>query len=293
MKKRELLKLLGDFPGKAALEPVVLAEEDKGSYIQRKVEYASEAGERISAYLLLPKHGGKLPAIFAHHQHAGNFELGKSEVVGLAGDPDQCYAKELAERGYVVIAPDAIGFEERNDTGNTGGTAYREFTARLVQGSSLNAKAVHDITAAVDYLCTLPEVDADRIGFIGHSYGGQMALWYPAFDNRIRATVSNCRCISYAESMEKDIGIQLEFAIPGIAGWGDIGDLVGLFDNCSTLISATTQDKYSFGAQALADYIRASYPTQEVELKIYEGGHVFTPEMREYAYAWLDSRLKT
>ena len=292
MMKHELLKLIGDFPGKAALDPVILAEEDKGSYIQRKVEYSSEAGERIPAYLLLPKLAGRLPAVFAHHQHAGNFELGKSEVVGLARDPDQGYARELAERGYVVIAPDAIGFEERNDTGNTGGTAYREFTARLVRGSSLNAKAVHDISAALDYLCTLPEVDTDRIGFIGHSYGGQMALWYPAFDKRIRATVSNCRCISYAESMEKDIGIQLEFAIPGIASWGDIGDVVGLFDKCSTLISATTQDKYSLGAQALADSIRASYPSQDVDLRIYDGGHMFSPEMRESAYAWLDARLR-
>ena len=37
-----------------------------------------------------------------------------SEVVGLKGDADQAYASELAERGYVVIAPDALAFEERN-----------------------------------------------------------------------------------------------------------------------------------------------------------------------------------
>lgn len=52
--------------------------------------------------------------MFRHHQHAGNFGLGKSEVVGLAGDPDQGYARELAEAGFLTFAPDAIGFEERN-----------------------------------------------------------------------------------------------------------------------------------------------------------------------------------
>ncbi|HUG84834.1 MAG TPA: DUF3626 domain-containing protein [Euzebya sp.] len=41
-------------------------------------------------------------------------QLGKSEVVGLAGDADQAYARELAEQGFLTITPDAIGFEERN-----------------------------------------------------------------------------------------------------------------------------------------------------------------------------------
>lgn len=285
--------MLGEFPQKSPLNPEVLSEEDKGLYIQKKVAYSSEKNERIPAYVLIPKIQGKLPAIFAHHQHGGNFEIGKSEVVGLAGDPHQAYGKELAERGYVVIVPDAIAFEERNDTGDTGNSEYREFITRLVQGKSLNAKNVHDISAGIDYLCTLPEVDANRIGFIGHSYGGAMALWYPAFDTRIKAAVSNCRCISYADSLRKGVGIQMEFAIPDITGWGDVGDVIGLFENCSTLISATTGDKYSIGAQELYDYIRSTYPSQDVDLKMYEGKHIFTTEMRENAYTWLDQKLKS
>ena len=49
----------------------------------------------------------RVPVIFCHHQHAGQFGLGKSEVVGLRGDPDQAYAAELAGRGYLTISPDA------------------------------------------------------------------------------------------------------------------------------------------------------------------------------------------
>jgi hypothetical protein len=70
-----------------------------------------EEEERVKSVFLLPKNAnGTALAIFAHHQHAGQFHLGKSEVVGLAGNPDQAYAAELAERGYVVIAPDAVTF---------------------------------------------------------------------------------------------------------------------------------------------------------------------------------------
>jgi hypothetical protein len=39
------------------------------------------------------------PVIFCHHQHASEFDIGKSEVVGLRGDPDQAHAAELARRG--------------------------------------------------------------------------------------------------------------------------------------------------------------------------------------------------
>jgi dienelactone hydrolase len=291
MGKGGLLKLIGDFPAKCPLEPVVLLEEERGSFFQRKIEYASEVGERIRAYVLIPKTDYPRPAIFAHHQHGGDFELGKSEVVGLAGDPDQAYGKELAQRGYVVIAPDALGFEERCGSGESGDTQYREFTSRLVQGKTLNAKALHDISAAIDYLCSLPEVDPEHIGFIGHSYGGQMALWYPAFDHRIKATVSSCRCITYAESLENNIGIQMEFVIPAITQWGDLGDVIGLFQDCAAYISATNRDKYSRGAQALYRYVRSRYPATDMQLREYEGDHVFSPEMRQNAYDWLDSRL--
>src|ERR1700721_2312877 len=96
----EILKLLGTFPEKVELEPQVIEEVDFGSFTRQKVSYLVEANERVNAYVCIPKElSAKVPAIFCHHQHNREFEIGKSEVVGLAGNPDQAYAKELAERG--------------------------------------------------------------------------------------------------------------------------------------------------------------------------------------------------
>jgi dienelactone hydrolase len=293
MKHLQIRQLLGPFPDRCSLEPVVLEKIDCGSYIRETVEYAVEAGERIKAFLLVPKHISlPAPAIFAHHQHANQFHLGKSEVAGINGDADQAYAHELAERGYVVIAPDALAFEERNWSNPTGNAEYYEMASRLVQGKTFLAKCLHDVSAALDYLVGRPEVDPLRIGFIGHSYGGKMAIWAPAIDGRIAASVSNCGCISYKESLTRDTGVQMEFCLPGILSSGDIEDVVKLIAPRALLLQATTDDKWSRGAQATFDSAKSSFPEGKLALRYWKGGHIFTPEMRQTAYLFLDDHLK-
>lgn len=286
----EIRKLIGDFPQKTALSPEILEEIDCGKYLRQKVAYNVEEGDRVTAYVCIPKNlSGTTAAIFCHHQHNGEFDLGKSEVVGLAGNPDQAYAAELAERGFVTLAPDAIAFEER-DWSREGKAEYFELATRLVQGKTLMAKVLHDVKAGLDYLQTRPEVDNNRIGFIGHSYGGRMALWAPAFDNRIRASVSNCGCVDYRHSLTYDTGIQMEFCIPGFMQLHDLEDIIAEFKNCPLLILAGEDDKWSRGYDELLAKIHAK-GNSNVELQAYAGGHQFTPEMKEQAYAFLESKL--
>lgn len=63
------------------------------------------------------------------------------------------------------------------------------------------------------------------------------------------------------------------------------------FEDCPLLISATTEDKWSRGYDELYRAIKAK-GQENVELKVYPGQHVFSPEMREYAYKFLGERLK-
>jgi hypothetical protein len=148
-----LAELIGPSPPRCPLNPTVLSAVDCGVYVRQTVEYAVEEAERIKSLLLLPKNtGGTAPAVIAHHQHAGQFDLGKSEVVGLAGDADQAYGAELAERGYVVIAPDALAFEERNWSAIAGQAEYYELasrlpatTARPSTGANPNRSALHSV----------------------------------------------------------------------------------------------------------------------------------------------------
>ena len=292
MDKQTLQAALGESPKKVPLRTTVLESIDCGSYLREKVEYSSELNERVRAYFCLPKvRKPKTPAIFCHHQHDWNFALGKSEVVGLLGDPNQKYAAELAERGYITFAPDAIGFEERNWSGGNAETICFELTTRLVAGRNLTAKILHDASVGIDYLESRDEVDPSRLGFIGHSYGGRMAIWLPAIDTRIRASVSNCGCISFRDSLRRDAGIQMEFCIPGIAKAFDIEDVVALVAPTPLLISACEDDIWSLGASRLFHAVAPAFPDNTLQLKLWRGGHSFSQPMREAAYQFLDDFL--
>ena len=248
MNLANLNELLGPTLPACPLEPVLLNELDCGNYVRRTIEYAVEKDERIKAFLLVPKNiTDRAPAIFAHHQHNGEFELGKSEIVGLIGDPNQAYGIELAERGYVVIAPDAIAFEERNWSKSPGYAEYHELAIRLVRGETLLRKILHDVSVAINYLFTLSEIDPNRIGFVGHSYGGRTAIWAPAVDPRIKASVSNCGCVNYKDSVSQDVGIQVEYCLPGLLKLGDVEDVVCLVAPRALLLQAAREGQMGEG----------------------------------------------
>lgn len=286
-----LSALLDAQPAKIELAAERLERIDCGRYVREKVRYSVGPQERVNAYVCIPKHLEQpAPAVFCHHQHDSRFDLGKSEVVGLAGDPDQAYAHELAEQGFVTIAPDAIGFEERNwSPDGASNVSWFELSTRLVQGHTLLASCLHDISVALDYLTSRDEVDPNRVGFLGHSYGGRMALWAPAYDQRITASVSHCGCIPFRYSYTHDTGVQAEFVVPGFAASHDLEDVIARFGQTALLISAGSTDKWSRGAEEIFAAVRRSLGDR-VELALYDSGHVFTAEMRKRAYAFLRDR---
>jgi dienelactone hydrolase len=290
--RARLAASMGPLPAPAPLDAVTLERVACDGYTRELIEYAVEAGDRIKAYFLVPeRREGRVPLIFAHHQHNAEFHIGKSEVVGLAGNPDQAYAAELAQRGYAVIAPDAIAFEERNWSSPSGYAEYFELVSRLVQGHTLLAKILSDVSRGLDYAVSRPEVDPDRIGFIGHSYGGRMALWAPAWDQRFKASVSNCGCVNYKNSLRRESGVQAEFCVPDIMKYGDIEDIVRLIAPRALLIQATDDDVWSDNAQLIYDHARDAFPDGQIALRVWPGAHQFTPEMRAVAYDFLNDRL--
>jgi len=301
--RRQLMRLLGTVPdGPPPLAPEPVERVDLGDVIREKVTYAVEPGERVPAFLFLPKTGaGPRPAVLCHHQHGGEFEVGKDGPAGLGSTPDQHYAIELARRGYVTLAPDALCFNERRDpAGKLEGAEYERYEAlhRLTEGKTLQGKFVWDARRAIDYLVSRREVDQSRIGMIGHSLGGQETLFTTAADLRIKAAVSSCGFASLAVLKRDRILHNFALFVPGLAEAGDYGAVLALVAPRPFLVAARTADPIfpRDGIEATVAAARQAYAAQGAADRLgtfYEdGAHQFSPAMREAAYAWLDRWLK-
>ncbi len=131
-----------------------------------KVTFHNRYGITLAADLYRPLNAsGKLPAIAV----CGPFGAVKEQCSGL-------YAQTLAERGFLTIAFDP------SFTGESGGTP------RYVASPDINTE---DFCAAVDYLSIREDVDPDKIGILGISGWGGMAINAAAIDTRIKATVAS------------------------------------------------------------------------------------------------------
>ena len=293
MRREAFLALLGELPEACPPEVERLETIDCGAYFREKLAYNVAPGERIHAYLLLPKGmRAAAPAVFCHHQHNREYLIGKGEVVGLLGNEEQAYARELALRGYVTLAPDAPCFEERADRRDPAWFHHHLMKNLLIEGRTLLGKLLHEISVGISVLQARPEVDRERIGFIGHSYGGRTALFAPAFDRRLRVAVSSCGCTSFRRMLAHDTGIQPDFCVPGFLRHGDIEDVVRLAEPASLLILAATHDRWSLGAREMYEAARSAFREGELACLTFEATHRFTPEMKGAAYAFLDRHLE-
>jgi dienelactone hydrolase len=308
--RQALLTRLGRFPQHVELTPVFGTEIDEGIHMRRLVRYKVEMDEYVPAWLLTPKGvapEGGWPAILAIHQHGGQYDLGKSELVGLIGDAQYAYGRDLCQRGYVVLCPDMLCFEERRPSAeiqreNDGldGFGYErfEFTKRLINGSCLQTKYLHDLSCALDLLISLPNVDGARLGVIGHSLGGQETLWLTWYDPRVTAVVSSCG-FSLMRAIVRD-GINHNFAayVPDMLAVGDTDTLLVDLAPRPFLLTAGEDDTIFpiDGVHTLVERARQVYGQQNVverfQAVIFSGGHSFPDDVKMQAYEFLDRWLK-
>lgn len=308
--RQAIITRLGHFPARVPLDMVIGTVSNEGEYTRSPVTYMVEAGERISAWLLIPRGEvppGGWPALLAIHQHAGQYDLGKSELAGLVGDPMYAYGRELCRRGYVVLCPDFLCFEERrpapqdrqaNPVLDGAGYERFEFTRRLLAGSCLQTKYLHDLTCAVDLLASLPQVNPQRLGAIGHSLGGQETLWLTWYDARIAAAVSSCGFGLLSTIVRDHISHNFAAYIPALLEICDMDALVtSLAPRAFLLTAGTTDHLFPIdGVRDLAEKARQHYARQGVPERfqsiIFPAGHAFPTEVKEAAYAFLDRWLK-
>lgn len=284
----------GPWPDPPALEAEALETLDQGDHFAECISYQVEPGERVEAWLLIPKAGSQnvghqTPAVAVWHQHNNEYHLGKSECAGFAGNPMQHTGPLLAREGYIVLCPDALCFEDRRHD-NLEGASYERYMAMhyLTAGKSLAWKNILDCRRAVDYLCSRPEVDTSRIGCYGHSLGSTFTWLTGPWDERLKCMVGNCCMPSQAAMDGTAINHSFSNYIPGLGQIGDIPEYVSLI--------APRRLHLNFGAADPLnpiDYIEEELPRIAAAYKSAGAGEAFSWYIDREAGHELSEGMKT
>ena len=296
----EVLATLGDFPPQVAPAPILLAEWDDDGLCRQK--WLINVAPFIAATLLVnyPKiaqGGDNAPAILCCHGHG---PFGKDVVMGDDSDVERIaairhhnydYGRKMAADGFITYAIDFIGFGERNDSNkpnhrgsNIGGRDWCNMYylhATMLGMTSLSINVAH-AKAATDFICTLPGVDPQRLGVMGLSGGGTMALWMTLCDRRFRATEIICYSDLWAHFGIRDLNYCGMQVAPGLYKLVDVPELQGLIAPGPLLVDIGAQDP-CFKVDSAMECFRQVQRIYEVagaadslELDLHKGGHAWS-----------------
>jgi dienelactone hydrolase len=288
--------VMGPLPSplrRVPLEVKIVEEKRIGTLFRRKITFQSDPEDRVPAYVFLPIDvpAKKLPAVLCLHQTT---QVGKNEPAGVAGDPDLKYALDLAQRGYVTIVPDYPSLGEHKF----------DFKVKTAYASG-SMKAIWDNIRAIDVLETIPEVDTDRIGVIGHSLGGHNGMFTAVFEPRIKAIVSSCGFTTFRkDDMPSWTGprymprITSQFGNDAKKVPFDFQEIVSAFAPHPFLACAAEKD-HDFDVSGVRDVMKAAEPIYRLHgaadnlAAFYPPGpHAFPAAARQRAYEFLDGHLK-
>jgi len=303
--RQKLLECLGGpWPQPCDLKPMLRETMRKDGYRIESLTYEVEPDDRIPAMLLVPdgvdaEHPA--PAVAIWHQHNGQYHLGKGEPAGLAGNPMHHTGAALAKEGYVVLCPDALCFEERQDKKLKGGNFERfEFLRYVVAGKCMAWKNILDMRRAVDVLCSRPEVVKERIGCYGHSMGSTHTWLVGPWEPRLKALVGNCCLPTYAAIHRTKILHCFPNFIPGIYQHGDTPDIAALIAPRALHLNLGEKDGGSpiqearAGVETIAAAYKAAGAADKFTSFIEPGtGHVLSEAMWKRTRAFFAKHLRT
>jgi dienelactone hydrolase len=299
-------EIMGPLPDKPRRKPpeVRLEEEtDCGSYVRRLLSYESEPGSRVPAYLLMPKEAlrgrRKVPAVLA--LHSTDMQFGHRVLVEQVNQNYRTYANELAERGFVVLAPAYPVMANYQP----------ELKALGYQSGTM--KAIWDNIRGLDLLDSLRFVKRGQYGALGHSLGGHNAIYTAVFDQRIKVIVSSCGFDSFLHYYGGDPkNWQLERGwcqtryMPKLAEYRgrveeipfDFHELIGALAPRAVYINAPLGDSnFQWRSvdeivQSAAAVFRLHRAEKHLTVEHPDCGHDFPEAQREQAYRLLEEKLR-
>ena len=288
----------------------VVATQQRDGYKAHKIQFNLTGYSRVPAYLLVPNGKGPFPAIVLLHDHGAHFSIGKEKMIRpfdvdslVVADSqqwiDKCYDGQypgdyLASQGYVVLAIDALFWGER---GRKEGVRYDSQQAIScvfdMLGRSWSGFVTYEDIYSADFLASLAEVDADKIGCMGFSMGGYRSWMLLALTDRVKAGAAVCWMTTTDYQLSPQYGkgkgdSNYANVLPGLRRYLDYPHIASLACPKPMLFFNGTTDKL-FPVPAVEDAyntLRNVWNSQSsinnLTTKFWDAPHICNREMQAY-----------
>lgn len=303
--RKTFLRLLGGLPeAREVPAATITGRIEEEDYSIEKLVFESFPNYFVSALLYRPKKAsGRVPGVLSPCGHS---------AIGKAQKEYQILHANLAKRGFVVLAYDPVGQGERSQFWDTSKRKTRFNlgcgehavigNAVYLLGSNLARFRIWDGIRALDYLASLPEVDATKLGCAGNSGGGNLTAYITALEPRITAAAPCCYITTLPRRMgnriQEDPSADPEQDIFGFVSEGiDHAGLLALCAPRPTMIGAATRDFFPIEGtrESFAEAKRLyelSGAGDRITLVEAPGKHGLSLVLREAVYRWFDHWLR-
>ena len=266
---------------------------ERDDYVVEKVLFESRPGFYVSGNLYLPRNSiGRRPAILNVLGH---------NSTGKTSEEKQLRCIPQVKKGFVAFVIDGIGQGERRIEdyaifGSMPGAVHRTIGAQaFLAGTHLFSFMVWDAIRAIDYLCSRPEVDPERIGITGTSGGGMMSTYILPFEPRIKVAVPACNPNTWTHRVAANLATDHEQVFFGAfpKGIDPRGDPLFAHVPKPLLINATSDDNLNppRGVWELHSWLYRAYAAnghpEKLHTTMVRAPHDYNQEQREVTNAWM------
>ena len=291
--KQQFLDMAGlwPLPEKTPLHATVTGTLTQGDVAIEKVHFQSKPGLYVTGNLYRPKkNDAKFPAILYVCGHTGKGRDGNKTAF-------QDHGLWFASNGYVCLVVDTLQLGEL--PGKHHGTYNLDRFWWQSRGYTPAGVECWNGIRGIDYLCSRPEVDADKIGVTGISGGGATTVWVAAADDRVKVAVpvsgmsdlesyvsnrvvnGHCDCMFVHNAYQWEwTRILALFATKPLLFANSDNDPIFPMDGNRRIVAKLRQCYEMLGAKDL------------VEEYVSKGGHDYRPDLRVAIFSFFNKHLK-
>jgi cephalosporin-C deacetylase-like acetyl esterase len=212
----EAAKLSGYRKPDASMAPVFRGQYQREGYRVQKWGVPGEGETIISTLVFTPDEPGARPAIIYAHSD------GKTTDAAAGGK-----IEELVRRGYVVAAPDLLGYGETAYKFRQGHASVQPFFNALMSGRSVAGINAGDAVRVMEFLQDRDDVKPNQIGAIAIGDVGPALLHAAAFEQQIQWLVLVDSLLDYQSIVDHELyDVNANSLVAGALTAYDLPDLL-------------------------------------------------------------------